>query len=89
MKKFENVASCASADPDAFFTEDSDNGVGTYRDTLLIQRICAGCPAKAECLDYALHNIVLGYWANTTEYQRSKLRRQLNIIPRPLYLDYN
>ena len=85
MKAFENATNCTGTDPDAYFTDDT----GTYRDTLLLKRICGDCPAKTECLDYALQHEVMGYWGNTTEYQRSRLRRQLNIIARPLHLDYN
>jgi hypothetical protein len=31
----------------------------------------------------------MGYWGNTTEHQRRKMRQKLNIIPRQLHLDYN
>ena len=85
MKPFENSTNCTGTNPDAFFTEDG----GTYRDILLLRRICSNCPAVHECLDYALRHEVMGYWGNTNEYQRSKLRKQLNIIARPLHLDYN
>ena len=88
MIQFKEPASCHES-PDSFFTEDGQHGIAVYKDIALIERICAGCRAKPECLDYALKHDVMGYWANTTERKRRAMRLSLNIIPRPLYLDYN
>jgi WhiB family transcriptional regulator, redox-sensing transcriptional regulator len=82
---FTEQSNCTDTDPEAFFTVE---GTSTYPNLLMLKRICGGCDAKAECLDYALKHNVMGYWGNTTEYQRRGLRKQLNIIPRELYQDY-
>ena len=86
MNKFKEPANCVGTDPDSFFTEE---GSATYPEVRLIREICLACKAKPECLEYALNHDVKGYWANTTEGKREKMRLQLNIIPRPLHLDYN
>ena len=83
MKPFENSTNCTGTDPDTFFTDTS-----TYKDIVLLKRICGTCPAEKECLNYALTHEVMGYWGNTTERMRSTLRRQLNIKARPLHMDY-
>lgn len=41
------------------------------------KRVCADCPVKQECLDYALeHHIVHGIWGGTSEQERRLMRRQ-------------
>jgi len=85
METFIETPNCTGTDPDAFFTEE---GSGTYTDIIMLKKVCGNCAAVKECLDYALRHDVKGYWGNTNENQRSKIRKQLNIIPRPLYQDY-
>ena len=41
--------------------------------------LCARCPAKAQCLDYALAHEEYHIWAGTTPYERKKMRRQLGV----------
>ncbi len=39
--------------------------------------VCAGCPAKLECGDYAMADPDLdGWWAGTSSRQRAALRRE-------------
>jgi len=83
---FAEQANCKNSDPEAFFTEEK---ASTYPNIRMLRKICSACPVANECLDYALKHEVMGYWGNTTEYQRKDIRRKLNIIPRQLYLDYN
>ena len=86
MLGFKKQVNCADTDPETFFTLE---GASTYPNLKMLRRICGACDAKTECLEYALTHDVMGYWGNTTEYQRKTLRKQLNIIPRPLFMDYN
>ena len=85
MITFSDRANCEGTDTEAFFTQ---NDTGTYDNQAMLQKICGNCKVVSECLDYALKHEVMGYWGNTTETKRRKLRAQLNIIPRQLYLDY-
>jgi hypothetical protein len=86
MYAFREEANCAGTDSDAFFTVERTS---TYTDIKMLRKICGGCAVVDQCLDYALNHEVLGYWGNTTEFQRRAIRKRLNIIPRQLYLDYN
>ncbi len=61
---------CRDLDPAIFFPND---GVGVQA----AQRICAECPVKAPCLEYALVNRVdHGVWGGASERERRRLLRQ-------------
>lgn len=63
-------ASCRDEPPAIFFPTSSD-------DTAAAKAICAVCPVKDDCLDYALrHAYLLGIWAGTAEKERRSLRRR-------------
>jgi WhiB family redox-sensing transcriptional regulator len=63
-------ANCTGTDDEAWH---KDNGEYDYT---MLNRICADCPVKAECYNYALTYDMLGYWAGTTAAQRRRVRRQ-------------
>ena len=57
-------AGCADADPVVFF---ADHG----RPATEAKAICAGCPVRAECLDFALAGSErFGIWGGLTEKER-------------------
>lgn len=78
-----DIPACQGTDTEMWFCEDNEPG---YREARLLERICAGCPVKNQCLQYSLENTVLGYWAGTTPRVRQQLRKKLNIIPTPVGL---
>lgn len=86
MYAFKEEANCAGTDSEAFFT---NPGTSTYLELKMLKRICGDCTVQTQCLDYALQHNVNGYWGNTTEIERKRLRLKLNIIPRELYMDYS
>ena len=86
MYNFSDQANCIGIDVDMFFTEE---GSSTFQEENFLKRVCAACPVKSECLDYALNNAVLGWWGGTSEYQRKRLRKQLNITAIPVILERN
>jgi len=65
--------SCRSVNPGGFFPSD---GLGVE----LAQRVCAKCPVKTECLEYALlYRLEYGVWGGESERERRRilfLRRQ-------------
>lgn len=76
-EKWWKDAACLSADPDMFFPEKG----GSTREA---KRVCASCPVRAECLEYALDNDErYGVWGGLSERERRNLRR----APRDLILD--
>lgn len=61
-------ALCAQVDTDLFFPDDG----GPIRAP---KRICAACPVRRECLEYALaNNITEGIWGGTTRDERRALK---------------
>ncbi len=60
---------CRSYPPDVFFPSD---GVGVE----IARRICADCPVKEPCLEYALENgIDHGVWGGASERERRRIAR--------------
>lgn len=63
-------ALCAQTDPEAFFPEKG----GSTREA---KKICALCPVRAQCLEYALKNDErFGIWGGLSERERRKLRKR-------------
>ncbi|MFZ0666484.1 MAG: WhiB family transcriptional regulator [Acidimicrobiales bacterium] len=61
---------CKELDPGIFFPND---WVGVQ----VAQRICADCPVKSLCLEYALQNRVdHGVWGGASERERRRILRQ-------------
>ena len=60
---------CADKSPSMFFPSD---GVGVE----VARRVCADCPVKERCLEYALANrIDHGVWGGCSERQRRRIQR--------------
>lgn len=65
---------CMETDPDAFFPE---QGGGLNSDIKSAKKICQRCPAKVECLNYALEaNEQYGIWGGLTTTERHRLRKR-------------
>jgi WhiB family redox-sensing transcriptional regulator len=61
---------CRAEAPSLFFPHD---GVGVE----VARRICATCPVKAPCLEYALANgIDHGVWGGASERERRRIARR-------------
>ncbi|MBW3614085.1 MAG: WhiB family transcriptional regulator [Actinobacteria bacterium] len=61
---------CQDESPSLFFPSD---GVGVE----VARQICATCPVKSPCLEYALRNrIDHGVWGGTSERERRRILRQ-------------
>lgn len=71
---FTEDARCALTDPETFFTDAP----------MRAKAICGACPARLDCLQYALHNDVWGVWGGTTRAERAALREELDIVPESL-----
>ena len=60
---------CAGQDTELFFP---DRGGRVSR----ARSICARCPVRVECLDYALDHFEVGVWGGLTEEERRAERRR-------------
>ena len=62
-------AACYGLDPEVFFPEKG----GSSREA---KRICAECPVRIECLNYALRRDErYGVWGGMSERERRRLKR--------------
>jgi WhiB family redox-sensing transcriptional regulator len=90
----EIVPPCSESDPDAFFPKDYYDEPGktpsnAYENERFVKSICAECPLKIECLQFAIKTSQHGIWGGTTEGERRalrrgrgiKLQRQLGLAP--------
>ena len=77
-------ANCTGIDTEEFFVPEDTN---EYTNIELLKRVCNNCDVQKACLNYALHNKVSGWWGNTTEYKRSRLRNELGITAVPVVPD--
>jgi WhiB family redox-sensing transcriptional regulator len=67
-------SACRDSDPDVFFPIGSSGPALEQIETA--RRICAACPVRDECLEFALAtNQEAGIWGGTTEEERRKLRK--------------
>jgi WhiB family redox-sensing transcriptional regulator len=63
-------ALCLGVDPDLFFPE---RGASTRE----AKTVCAACPVRPECLDYAIENgEKFGIWGGLSERERRKVKRE-------------
>jgi WhiB family transcriptional regulator, redox-sensing transcriptional regulator len=67
---------------DLFYPERGD-------DVTAAKAVCAGCPVKAECLEFAVVNgEAWGVWGGTSERERRRIRRERGITatrsPKPI-----
>src|SRR5438094_7301592 len=72
-----SIGKCRDVHPAVFFPSD---GVGVE----VARKLCADCPAKAACLEYAIANrIDHGVWGGASERERRRIMRQRRLDPQP------
>jgi WhiB family redox-sensing transcriptional regulator len=74
--KDHGVPACATTDPEIFFPEKGAKGASTYV-VNAARRMCAGCPYKQPCLEWAVVHDEMGIWGGTTAKERRVHRRAL------------
>lgn len=69
------AGACLSADPDLFFP--ISKGAVTDQQVTVALSVCAGCPVREQCLDFAMQTAeVNGIWGGTTPEERIRARRK-------------
>lgn len=67
-----DAAACAQIGGDAWFPEADE-------DTTNIKQVCATCPVRAECGEYAITNrITIGIWGGMTNRTRRRIIQKRN-----------
>jgi len=70
-------AACVGADPDLFFAPEAEFMTARRRREAKAKAVCAGCPARRECLAWALDTgQSFGIWGGTSEEERRAILRQ-------------
>lgn len=71
-----NEAACRDSDPELFFPIGTTGA--SVRQITMAKKVCRGCPARVDCLSYALnHGISDGIWGGTTQDERRTLPRSV------------
>jgi WhiB family redox-sensing transcriptional regulator len=66
--RWRELAACRGTDLEVFFPERGQSAEPA-------RQVCAGCPVRQPCLDYAITNrIAYGIWGGLTERERRALR---------------
>lgn len=68
---------CREADPEAWYpVRDKGDGCVGVTSGKHAKRVCARCPVRVECLNWALeHDERFGIWGGLSERERTKLRK--------------
>ena len=70
-------AACKGADLGLFFGPDAEFVTARREREAAAKAICAGCPVRLDCLDYALDSgQAFGTWGGLNEDERRALLRQ-------------
>lgn len=68
-------AACQGADTEAYFRE-----VGEVQrdERRMVKRICASCPVRTECLEYAIKYNMQGWWGGLSQHDRVAIKSRRN-----------
>ncbi len=70
--------SCRGADPTLFFHPQNERGLARLHRDRQAKVICATCPVRLECADYAIRaREPYGVWGGLTEEDREHIYRRL------------
>ena len=65
---------CRAEDPELFFPAGDPRSRAFAGQVADAKQVCAGCPARAECLAWALQAGVVGVWGGTDDVDRREMR---------------
>jgi WhiB family redox-sensing transcriptional regulator len=80
---WQDMAACAGTDTQLFFAPDGEREQEREIRRARAAAICALCPVRQQCLDYALRNSIRhGIWGGLTREGRARERRRQARRPR-------
>ena len=75
---WQEFALCRSVDPLLFFHPQNERGSSRSRRDQSAKRVCASCPVRLECADYAIRaREPYGVWGGLSEDDREAIYRKL------------
>jgi WhiB family redox-sensing transcriptional regulator len=77
---WKSMGNCITSDPDAFFPASSQQPNNALA-------LCVDCPVKEECLAAGMQERY-GVWGGTTENDRKKMRREMNVATDGRRIEY-
>jgi len=76
---WQELGLCRGADPLLFFHIQNERGSSRSRRDQLAKRVCASCPVRLECADYAIRaREPYGVWGGLSEDDREAIFRQMD-----------
>ncbi len=76
--------SCRKADPSLFFHPQNERGSARRSRDLAAKAVCASCPVRIECADYAVRaREPYGVWGGLTEEEREAIYARIDIAEYP------
>ncbi len=76
--------SCRQADPLLFFHPQNERGSSRIRRDRAAKLVCAGCPVRMECADYAVRaREPYGVWGGLSEEDREHIYARLDSLHYP------
>lgn len=72
MYPYLEEAACRGLDPEMFYAE---GGAAVAR----AKAVCATCPIRPKCLEWAIIREEFGVWGGTTARERAALRRERGV----------
>jgi len=76
---WQEVGACREADPLLFFHPQNERGASRDKRDRTAKNICAGCPVRMECADYAVRaREPYGVWGGLSEDERDTIYARLD-----------
>jgi len=76
---WQELGLCRSVDPMLFFHPQNERGSSRSRRDQSAKRVCASCPVRLECADYAIRaREPYGVWGGLTEDDREAIYRKMD-----------
>jgi WhiB family redox-sensing transcriptional regulator len=74
-------AACRQTDGELFFSTDGERGSTKRRRERAAKAVCAVCPVRDECANYAIGNHErYGVWGGLSEHERELIWRDLGLV---------
>ena len=75
---WQELGRCRTADPLLFFHPQNERGASRARRDQSAKRVCASCPVRLECADYAIRSREpFGVWGGLSEDDREAIQRKI------------